>query len=319
MNELVSVIVPIYNVEKYLDNCVNSIRNQTYQNLEIILVDDGSPDNCPKMCEEYERNDPRIRVIHKPNGGLSDARNFGIKEAKGKYITCIDSDDYVSRDFIEYLYKLLKETNSDISICNFIKTKSLSENRVFGNQERIELSSEMAIQEMLYARIFTTSAWGKMYKTELFEGIEYPLRKYSEDMYTTYRLLEKAHKIVYGNQVCYYYVHRPNSILTSNFSSKHLDVFEALHIMRDSGILESKGEISAYKSQMVSSMAELIEKQPPRNKEIQKLWKETRKYRLNVLCDRKASKRVRAQAGLMFLGYNFTKIVIVAYYRNKWR
>lgn len=319
MDELISVIVPIYNVEKYLDNCVNSICNQTYQNLEIILVDDGSPDACPKMCEEYKKNDSRIRVIHKPNGGLSDARNCGIKEATGRYITCIDSDDYIEIDYIEYLYTLLIEVNADVSICNFIKTKNLNETRTIKDSKRIEFTSEQAIQEMLYARTFTTSAWGKMYKTELFDGVEYPARKYSEDMYTTYRLLEKAHKVVYGNQVCYYYVHRPNSILTSGFSSKHLDVFEALHIMRDSGILKSQGELNAYKSQIVSSMAELMEKKPPRNKEVQELWQEAKKYRFRVLCDSKASKRVRVQAGLMLFGYKFTEKIIIAYYRNKWR
>ena len=302
MDDLVSVVIPIYNVEKYLDNCVASVCNQTYQNLDIILVDDGSPDHCPEMCEEYARNDTRIRVVHKQNGGLSDARNCGIKAAKGKYITCIDSDDYVSKDFVEYLYRLLKGANADISICDFVKTKSLNENRIFTSEEKIELSPDQAIQEMLYAKTFTTSAWGKLYRAELFHGITYPLGKYSEDMYTTYKLLEKANKVVYGNQVCYYYVHRSNSILTGSFSSKHLDVFEALHIMRDSGVLASERGKRAYRSQMVSSMAELMEKQPPKNRDVQELWNETKKYRLEVLCDSKVSKRVRAQAGLMLLG-----------------
>jgi glycosyltransferase involved in cell wall biosynthesis len=319
MDELISIVIPIYNVEKYLKNCVDSVCNQTYRNLEIILVDDGSPDHCPEICEDYARNDSRVRVIHKQNGGLSDARNYGIEVAKGKYITCIDSDDYVSEDFIEYLYKLLKDANADISVCGFIKTKNLNENRIFTSEDTIEMSSNQAIQEMLYAKIFTTSAWGKLYRTDLFYDVTYPLGKYSEDMYTTFKLLNKANKVVYGNQVCYYYLHRPNSILTSDFSSKHLDVFEALHIIHDSGVLGSKAELKAYKSQMVSSMAELMEKQPPKNKNVQEFWKETKKYRLDVLCNSNVSKRVRAQAGLMLLGYSLTQKVIVAYYRNKWR
>ncbi len=159
MDELISIVIPIYNVEKYLKNCVDSVCNQTYRNLEIILVDDGSPDHCPEICEDYARNDSRVRVIHKQNGGLSDARNYGIEVAKGKYITCIDSDDYVSEDFIEYLYKLLKDANADISVCGFIKTKNLNENRIFTSEDTIEMSSNQAIQEMLYAKIFTTSAW----------------------------------------------------------------------------------------------------------------------------------------------------------------
>ena len=319
MDELISVIVPIYNVEKYLDNCVSTICKQTYSNLEIILVDDGSSDKCPEMCDAYERKDSRIRVIHKDNGGLSDARNCGIREAKGTLITCIDSDDYIADDFIEYLYNLLTNAKADISICNFVKTQSLNENKIDSSDDRIEFTSEQAIQEMLYARTFTTSAWGKLYRKILFDKVEYPIGKYSEDMFTTYRLIEKANKVVYGNKVCYYYVHRPNSILTGSFSDKHLDVFEALHIMMDSGILKSKEANKAYKSQMVSSMAELIEKKPPINEKVQELWEETKKYRFEVLCDSKASKRVRAQACLMLLGYKFTEKIIVAYYKNKWR
>ena len=318
MDKLVSIIIPIYKVEKYLSNCVESVLNQTYENLEIILVDDGSPDNCPEICEQYARKDSRVRVIHKKNGGLSDARNCGIKAANGKYITCIDSDDYVSKDFIEYLYRLLIDTNADISICNFIKTKELTENRIFTNDKTFQMSSDQAIQEMLYANLFSTSAWGKLYKIELFQDIAYPIGKYSEDMYTTYKLIIKANKVVYGNRVCYYYLHRPGSILTSDFSSKHLDVFEALHIMRDSGVLSSEGKMKAYKSQMVSSMAELIEKHPTKDKIVQDIWEETKKYRLDVLCDLKVSKRVRAQACLMLMGYNVTEKVINAYYKNKW-
>ncbi|MBR1540013.1 MAG: glycosyltransferase [Clostridia bacterium] len=116
--ELISIIVPVYKVEKYLDKCINSIVSQTYKNLEVILVDDGSPDSCGKMCDEWTQKDTRIKVIHKENGGLSDARNFGLDCAKGKYIQFVDSDDYIEKDMIEFLYKNLKENNADISICS---------------------------------------------------------------------------------------------------------------------------------------------------------------------------------------------------------
>ena len=115
--DLITIVIPIYKVEKYLDKCIKSVINQTYKNLEIILVDDGSPDNCPKKCDEYEKKDTRIKVIHKENGGLSDARNAGIDIAKGKYITFIDSDDYVSEDYVEYMYNLLKQNNTKMSTC----------------------------------------------------------------------------------------------------------------------------------------------------------------------------------------------------------
>ena len=119
MEQLVSIIVPIYNVEKYIKECIDSIINQTYKNLEIILVDDGSPDCCPKICDEYSKKDKRIKVIHKENGGLSSARNAGLDVAKGEYVSFIDSDDVVDEKFIETLYNLCIENNCDISECNF--------------------------------------------------------------------------------------------------------------------------------------------------------------------------------------------------------
>ena len=319
MNELISVVVPIYKVEEYLENCVESIRKQTYQNIEIILVDDGSPDACPKICDQYKRMDSRVRVIHKENGGLSDARNFGINAAEGKYITFIDSDDYISPDYIEYLYTILNESNADISICDLIKTSKMDEYIKNEDGKIEEFNSSEAIQTMLYAKKFSTSSCGKMYKMELFDGVEFPKGKYSEDMFTTYRVLERANKVVYGNRICYYYLRRPNSIITSNFSEKHLDVFEALHIMKQSGILKTEGEVRAYRSQIVSSMAELMEKRPPKNSEIKKIWDEAKAYRLNTITDSNAPKRVRAQAFLMLFGYDFALKVITMYYKHKWR
>ena len=115
--DLISVIVPVYNVENYLKRCLDSIINQTYQNIEIILIDDGSTDNSGNLCEDYKKIDNRIKVVHKTNGGLSDARNTGIKKAKGKYITFVDSDDYVEYDYVEYLYNLIKKYDTNISFC----------------------------------------------------------------------------------------------------------------------------------------------------------------------------------------------------------
>ena len=128
--ELISVILPIYNVEKYLEKCLKSVINQTYKNLEIILVDDGSKDNSPQICDEYAVKDKRIVVIHKSNGGLSDARNAGIEIAKGKYIALIDSDDYVEKDYVQFLYQLIKENNAEMSIC--------SHTVLYTNRTRIE-------------------------------------------------------------------------------------------------------------------------------------------------------------------------------------
>ena len=136
-NELISIVIPIYNVEKYIEKCLDSVIKQTYKNIEIILVDDGSPDNCGKICDSYANNDKRIQVIHKENGGLSDARNVGIERANGKYITFVDSDDYIELDYIEYLYTLIKKYNTKISFCkvNVVFNENNTDNKLENNNK----------------------------------------------------------------------------------------------------------------------------------------------------------------------------------------
>lgn len=319
VEKIVSVIVPIYNVENYLCNCIDSILRQTYFRLEIILIDDGSPDNCGLICDDYAKKDERIKVVHKENGGLSDARNVGIRIATGEYITCIDSDDYISNDFVEYLINIMNESDADISICGFLKTIKMNENEQ-GNSCTIKVyKPEDALEAMLYAQDFTTSAWGKLYKRELFDDVEYPVGKYSEDMFTTYKLINKSKKIICSDRICYYYLHRTGSILNSTYSPRHLDVLEALRIIKSTGCLINPELQSAYKSQFVSSMAELLEKQPPYDENTCNLWEEAKKYLFQVAKNPKASKRVRAQALLMMSGRKFATYIIVMYYNYKWK
>ena len=234
MNEdLVSVVIPIYNVEKYLKQCINSVINQTYSNLEIILVNDGSPDNCGKICDEYAQKDSRIKVIHKENGGLSDARNAGISEAKGKYITFIDSDDDVTADYVEYLYKLLSMNKTKMAIATH--TLVSGEKRIntgIGYKEKV-LTTEECLERMLCEEGFSISAWAKLYDKELFDGIEFPKGKLNEDNGTTYKLVFKCDQIAYGNKNIYNYYKRENSITTSKFNLKKMDLIELTDEMCD--------------------------------------------------------------------------------------
>lgn len=216
--ELISVIVPIYNVEKYLKRCIDSIIEQTYTNLEIILVDDESPDNCGKICDEYAKKDKRIIVIHKKNGGLSDARNRGLQEAKGKYVGFVDSDDYISKNMYKVLYTNMKENNADISICNF----SLVDDNGIEYKNKKQINNEIklygkmeAMENLLIEKDYTNHAWNKLYNKKLFEDgkIQYPKGKIWEDIATTYLLFENANKVVYQNISLYYYVQRDNSIM----------------------------------------------------------------------------------------------------------
>ena len=170
--DLISVIVPVYKVEKYLEKCIESVLKQTYTNLQIILVDDGSPDNCGKICDEYAKKDSRIEVIHKINGGLSDARNVGINRANGRYIGFVDSDDYIKEDMYEKLINLIKEYDADISICNLydvIDGKEYVRNKDNGIHEysRIDI-----LKEILLDKNIQSYAWNKLYKKELFDEIK---------------------------------------------------------------------------------------------------------------------------------------------------
>ena len=209
MKDLISVIIPVYNVEKYIEKCIYSVINQTYKNIEIILVDDGSTDISGKICDDFEKKDYRIKVIHKKNGGLSDARNVGIDVSTGKYIVFIDSDDYVDKKHIEYLYNMITKNNADISICQFNIVYENSDIQItdFTKKDTIKIfDNKKALETMLYNKKFCNSACTKMYKKELFDDIRFPIGKLYEDLGTTYKLIEKTTKVVLGQRTTYNYL-----------------------------------------------------------------------------------------------------------------
>lgn len=224
---LVSVIIPIYCVERYLDRCVTSVVNQTYNHLEIILVDDGSPDTCPMMCDQWVKRDQRIKVIHKKNGGLSDARNIGIDRASGKYLVFVDGDDYILPTMIEKLVEVIQKDKSDIAFCSFFYDygeyyKSLS--AYYTNKHRILNRNEVITDYFLNHALELVVVWNKLYKKKLFfteQRIRFPIGHLHEDEYTSYKLLYEAKSISWINIELYGYVQRGGSIM-SNFNSKHI-------------------------------------------------------------------------------------------------
>lgn len=219
MQPLISVIIPIYNVESYLRRCLDSVLRQTYPNLEIILVDDGSPDNCPSICDEYATKDTRIIVIHKKNGGLSDARNAGLDICKGDYITFIDSDDSISHNYAEQLINVAVKNDADIAIGRMSNSKSIETNKttIFSPEEALlgEFGSNPSA--------FITSC-GKLFKKELWSTIRFPLHKVHEDVFTTYLIFHKAKKIAFLDTILYNFFIREGSITSAGFS---LDLLEA--------------------------------------------------------------------------------------------
>lgn len=212
-HDLISVVVPVYNVQNYLVNCIKSILNQTYKNIEIILVDDGSTDDSGSICDSYAKIDNRVKVIHKTNGGLSDARNVGIKNANGMYITFVDSDDYIDKNYIESLYILITKYDSDIACSNMKKTDSLND-KIINKNEKINIYNSIdAIKEILYQRNIDNSAPSKLFKKELFKNILFPVGFAFEDLDTMYKLFLQANKIVSTNFAYYLYYQREGSIL----------------------------------------------------------------------------------------------------------
>lgn len=222
--DVVSVIVPVYNVAPYLEKCLNSILNQTYQDMEIIIIDDGSTDESGVICDRFGEAYDNIMVIHQKNGGLSYARNQGIARAKGDYLVFVDSDDVISEDLVAYLYGLIKNRKDAIGVCDPVHVYG-DEKIVYKPAEKeIVYSKEEAIVEMLYQHSFLTAAWGKIFPKSFFDRILFPVGMLFEDSAIMYKLFDRATEIVYGNAGLYGYMHRENSITTKKFSVRDCDI-----------------------------------------------------------------------------------------------
>ena len=230
-DQLISVIIPVFGVEKYLDRCIASVCNQTYRNLEIILVDDGSKDSSGNICDKWAKEDSRILVFHKSNGGLSSARNYGVAYAKGDYISFIDADDYIKENYIEYLYGLISKYSCDISICCYVKTAD--ENVQFGEDENLHEKVLMSGRRACFYLLtegyrYLITAWGKLYKKHLVLTYLFPEGRIHEDEATTYKYYYNAKKVVVGNQQCYAYRYNPSSITHLLSSGKNHDAIKCL-------------------------------------------------------------------------------------------
>ena len=227
--EKISIIIPVFNVEKYLKRCLESVLSQTYYNIEIILIDDGSQDKCGRICDEYAANDSRIVVIHKKNEGLSIARNCGIEMATGDYICFVDSDDYISPDYCQKLYNAIVTENADIAMCRFIRFSSDKCNEsIKHNGEKKVINSVDALKEIYLAdgELFTV-VWNKMYKKSVIGDIRYPQNRINEDEFTTYKFFLNAKKIVEIYDVLYFYFWNTNSITTKDNYLENEDIYDA--------------------------------------------------------------------------------------------
>lgn len=240
MLSLISVIIPVYQVEAYLSACVESVLAQSYSNLEIILVDDGSPDSCPRMCDDYAAKDPRIRVIHKENGGLSSARNAGLDAAKGEFLAFLDSDDLWSPFFLEHLYQAISETGADFAVCQFQRFRGEAPPGV-GSYVTPELLSSQKAFECFFGNrnVNMVVTWNKLYRKEIFHGIHFPAGRLHEDEAVIHEIIGSAQSIAWLEETLYYYRESPNSITTAKFNLKRLD--ETLAKERRIAYFEARG------------------------------------------------------------------------------
>lgn len=310
MDPLISVIIPIYNVEPYLRQCLDSVINQTYRNLEIILIDDGSPDNCGSICDAYASKDERICVIHKENGGLSSARNAGLDICKGDYISFIDSDDFVSPYFIEILCCGIKLHDSDISTLRYWDAV------IEGQKKELHLAETSdackmskctpyeVIRLMMYQRIPCGAPLG-LYKREIFSGIRFPIGWLYEDVATIHKAYMNAKQMTLIDAHLYVYRLSSNSIMRSKFSQKKLiSITIAEQLIDDVCSYDIRLKDAAY-SRALSLNYHIFLEIPLDDKEsLTEVWKSIKKYRSVVLRDKSSDVRLKDRMGaiISYLG-----------------
>ena len=303
---MISVIVPVYNVEKYLRRCIDSIIDQGFTDYEILLIDDGSTDKSSLICDEYSEKYEKIRVIHKMNGGLSDARNIGIINAKGDYVTFVDSDDYVSKDYLLTLSNLLKKYNADIVITGiktfFEKQKININNKKY---EIFEYSGKEALKHMLYQNNIDTSACAMLLPINLAKENLFPVGKYHEDELTTYKYYSKVSKVVVTTQKQYYYLQRKGSIMHV-FGKSSMDEIDAADNLVNFCEKYFPDLVCAAESKKFSDYCQVLLSNNKLEEEYNEIYAKIVKYlnekKMQILFDKNTRKKNKMAAFILFFG-----------------
>ena len=225
--ELISIIVPIYNTKKYFERCINSLINQTYNNIEICIVDDGSSDGSEILCDEYAKKEKRIKVYHQENSGPAIARNKGLEMATGDYIFFVDSDDYIHPETFDYLLKELKKYDADISCCAARLVYEDGTEKKYLEEERYLLNREEALEHSIFRNTIGSVVWAKLYKKELFKGISFPPNKHSEDEYVVYKIVGNSNKTIYTGRYLYSLFERSDSLSSTGIGNREMNYLEA--------------------------------------------------------------------------------------------
>ena len=301
----ISIIVPVYKVENYIDKCIQSILAQTYTDFELILVDDGSPDNCPKICDNYALKDERIRVLHKTNGGLSDARNEGTKIANGEFVTYIDSDDYVSKEYLETLVYLLNKYDADIAVTGINVFDEGGIPKLSSSKRIYVYSGTEALNKMLYQDTLDTSACAILLPIEIAKRYPFPYKKYHEDEFTTYKYYSNVNKVVVTTEELYFYLQRKGSIMHV-FGQASLDELDAA----DNLLLYCKTNypnlIKAAESKKFSDYCQVLLSNENLKNDYLDIYNRITSYlndkKFQLLLDRNCRKKNRIAAMLLLFG-----------------
>ncbi len=275
-DNLISVIIPVYNVEQQLNTCVESVTSQTYENIEIILVDDGSEDSSGKICDEWKEKDTRIKVLHRKNGGLSAARNTGLDNATGEYIFFLDSDDWIEKETLESLYTAIKKENANVAICGITKDTD-------GKIEEICYKEEVLTSSQAQEKLYDEDGWkyviscSKLYENTIFNDIKFPEGKIHEDEFVVHKIFDRCNKIVTIEKPHYHYIIRNNSITKSKLTVKRLDAIDSMidryYFYLETGLNELKKPLLTNVAYMYGN---IVSKFIPRSKEEKQRLKETK-------------------------------------------
>lgn len=305
---LISVIVPAYNVEKFIGKCIDSILRQSFKDFEVLLIDDGAKDSTPEICDACAKKDSRIKVYHKENGGLSDARNYGIDRMQGKYVTFIDSDDYVDSGYFEYLYGLItQEEDIQIAICG--KKSVREDENASPDPETFHeiITGERAVQKMLCGHGSGHSAWGKLYSADLWKTVRYPKGKIYEDYATTYRVMALVDKAAWGNAAMYFYVQHIESIMHQKCSRRSLSLVdiadeETEFIVKKWPALKQEALARKVTSELKCLQNILNAKNEEFDDYKQKIVEDVRRHKGELLASKKVALKTKIKIIVLLLG-----------------
>lgn len=318
-NELISIIVPVYKVEKYLERCVKSIQKQTYTNLEIILVDDGSPDRCGQLCDEFAKLDKRIKVYHKENGGISDARNYGIDKATGEYIGFVDSDDYIHESMYEKLYEAIKKSGTMISECGLTRVyKNTLRPHYEGKDYFLVLDKQEYLKEFLENRKVYGSVWCKLIHRDIVKKIKFSVGMIYEDALYNLELIKNVDKFTLISDSYYYYYIREDSYTTKPFNNRSMDYIDVIEKISEYTLVN----FPEFKEQLLTRVAfayvsifnQLIEVDNYKNKKEYKILKNKLKsIRLEIISSKNVPKNLRIAFLLLSINEKLYKFVLSKY------